>query len=108
MHKFTYIFVFTLVLCFAAKLGAQTTEAVSFGPLHKALGLPLDFNLGGTHRIRYELLDSQFRAGRNGGDQILNLRTTLMATIGRAPTWSNSNCKAYAAVSTVVRGSTTI
>jgi len=86
MHKFTYIFVFTLVLCFAAKLGAQTTEAVSFGPLHKALGLPLDFNLGGTHRIRYELLDSQFRAGRNGGDQILNLRTTLMATIGRGNT----------------------
>ncbi len=33
--------------------------------------------LSGSHRTRFETLDGQFRAGRNGGDQVLVFRTTL-------------------------------
>ncbi len=86
MYNIAYIFAFSLILFFATKLSAETAEAVAFGPLHNALGLPLGLNLGGTHRVRYETLDSQFRAGRNGGDQILVLRTTLKATLYRGDT----------------------
>jgi len=43
----------------------------------ESLGLPEWIDVSGSHRIRYETLDGQFRAGRTGGDQMLALRTTL-------------------------------
>lgn len=36
--------------------------------------------LSGSHRIRFEQLDNQFRPGLNGSDQALQLRTLLQAT----------------------------
>jgi len=45
--------------------------------LSDALQTPDWLSLGGSHRTRFETLDGQFRAGRNGGDQVLVFRTTL-------------------------------
>ena len=53
--------------------------------LHEALNSPAWLSLSGTHRTRYETLDSQFRAGRNGGDQILVMRTTVMGALHHGP-----------------------
>ncbi|MFT4562258.1 MAG: hypothetical protein ACI9BW_002002 [Gammaproteobacteria bacterium] len=53
--------------------------------LQEGLNAPAWLSLSGTHRTRYETLDSQFRAGRNGGDQILVMRTTVMAELYHGP-----------------------
>jgi len=53
--------------------------------LERALALPDWLHLSGIQRTRYETLDSQFRATRNGSDQILVMRSTLMAAIRRGP-----------------------
>ncbi|HJP51745.1 MAG TPA: alginate export family protein [Pseudomonadales bacterium] len=53
--------------------------------LNRAMGTPDWLILEGTHRTRYESLDSQFRLGRTGSDQVLVLRTTMKATLGRGP-----------------------
>jgi len=49
--------------------------------LSKAFNLPNWLELNGHHRFRYETLDGQFRAARNGGDQIVAFRTALKAKI---------------------------
>lgn len=53
--------------------------------LQSALALPTWLSLSGTYRTRYETLDSQFRAGGDGGDQALLLRTTLKAGVHHGP-----------------------
>jgi hypothetical protein len=53
--------------------------------VQNALALPSWLSLSGSYRTRYETLDSQFRAGRDGGDQILLLRTTLKAAVRHGP-----------------------
>ncbi|HEX9647505.1 MAG TPA: hypothetical protein VGB88_08410, partial [Alphaproteobacteria bacterium] len=49
--------------------------------LAEAAGLPDWLSVTGTHRIRYETLDGQFRAGGKGGDQVLALRTTVLGEL---------------------------
>ncbi len=49
--------------------------------LGQALALPPWLSVTGSHRTRFETLDSQFRAGGNGGDQILVMRTTMKAEV---------------------------
>lgn len=53
--------------------------AADDGPwrLADAIKAPDWLSLSGSQRTRFETLDGQFRAGRNGGDQVLVFRTTL-------------------------------
>ncbi len=70
----------TLSLAVCANNHTIAPALAEDGPwrLSEAIGLPDWLSLGGTHRTRFETLDGQFRAGRNGGDQVLVLRTTLL------------------------------
>ena len=53
--------------------------------LTDALGLPDWLQIVGESRIRFETLDGQFRAGGSGGDQMLALRTLVLAELERGP-----------------------
>ena len=52
--------------------------------LNQALGSPEWLSLSGVHRTRFETLDEQYRAGRNGGDQGLFFRTLIRGEIALA------------------------
>ena len=69
-----------MLAAMVAPLGAMA-EVSEPWRLRQALAQWL--NLSGTHRTRYETLDSQFRAGRNGSDQVLVVRTSVMAEFHR-------------------------
>lgn len=77
---------FRIIAVLISILVTQSVVAESI-PWHvqNALALPSWLSLSGSYRTRYESLDSQFRAGRDGGDQILLLRTTLKAAIHHGP-----------------------
>ncbi len=47
--------------------------------------LPDGLSLAVQHRIRYETLNSQFRSGSTGSDQVLSLRTLAQATVRLHP-----------------------
>jgi len=68
-------------------LGAVSGLAAEPTPwrLRSALDLPDWADLGVEHRIRYESLGNQFRAGRPGSDQALALRTSLLGQIRTEP-----------------------
>jgi hypothetical protein len=59
-----------LAACAAPALAAQA------GPLHEALGAPAALKLSGSHRLRYEALDGQFRPSGQSEDTV-SLRTIL-------------------------------
>lgn len=49
--------------------------------LEKALNLPQWLSVSGSHRMRFENLHNQFRAGRDGGDQVFLFRTLVLAEL---------------------------
>lgn len=57
----------------ASPVGAQTKPAKD------------GFSLSGTTRLRYEAIDGQARAGFNASDDLINLRTTLLAEYRAGP-----------------------
>jgi hypothetical protein len=65
----------------------RAAEVKANGPwrLSEAASLPDWLDLSGTQRTRYETLDGQFRVGRQGGDQMLALRTTLRLEMKTGP-----------------------
>ncbi len=54
-------------------------EKFKLPTLDSALDPPDWLHLEGENRVRYESLDGQFRAGRNGSDQLLAIRTLIRA-----------------------------
>ena len=68
-------------------LGSSAGFAADPAPwrLRSALDLPDWAEVGVEHRLRYESLGNQFRAGRPGGDQALALRTSLLGQIRTEP-----------------------
>ena len=62
-------------------LSIGTVAAEAPRQLNSALELPAWLSISGQHRTRYETVDEQFRAGRNGDDQILVFRTNILTEI---------------------------
>ena len=71
----------TSALAFAIAItGSACAQDISSGPLlHDALGGPDDLVLAGSVRARYETLGGQARAGFGASDELISLRTTLLA-----------------------------
>ena len=58
---------------------AGASQAEEPWQLATAVGAPDWLKLSGETRVRYETLDGQFRAGREGSDQLLLFRSLLLA-----------------------------
>jgi hypothetical protein len=71
----------TLICCFCLLISFSAQADNSSWRLNKVLELPGWLSLSGTHRMRFENLDGQFRAGRDGGDQVFVFRTLLLAEV---------------------------
>lgn len=71
--------------CTSMALGLMSVSAVAAdeGPwrIDSVLNLPAWLSISGQHRTRFETVDEQFRAGRNGDDQILVFRTNVLTEI---------------------------
>ena len=79
MARLTRVFAFGLAAFVTAlwTAGGCAVAGDDPWPLAAAFGTPDWLSLSGSHRTRFETLDGRFRAGRNGGDQVLVFRTTL-------------------------------
>ena len=53
--------------------------------VNEAAGFPDWLSVSGTQRTRFENLDGRFRRGRTGGDQMLALRTIVLAELQTEP-----------------------
>ncbi|MDA0824474.1 MAG: alginate export family protein [Proteobacteria bacterium] len=84
MHIKTYLRLLSLVSGLVLMVPCYAAEPTPLR-LREAVNAPAWLNLSGTHRTRYETLDSQFRAGLNGGDQQLVMRTTVMGALHQGP-----------------------
>ncbi len=86
LTKFIEYFSFNINYVVALILGLLSSSVIAQTDqqpwqINSALSLPNWLSIKLDHRIRYETLDEQFRAGRNGDDQILVNRTNLLTEI---------------------------
>ncbi len=85
MQLNTYIIRTCIALVLVAAAPVTRAHASEPWRLQPALGVPQWLSLSGTYRTRYETLNSQFRVGRDGSDQILVTRTTVLIAIHQGP-----------------------
>ena len=85
MKMFAYFICIGLTLPLALNAAGTSSQEAAPWRLQNALVLPSWFSLSGDFRARYETLDSQFRAGINGSDQIFVLRTSLYGALRQGP-----------------------
>ena len=76
-----------LLLTASLGLGSYVHADSTRWSINSSLNLPEWLSIAGSHRIRYETLDEQFRAGGNGDDRILVFRTNILALV----TWEQWN-----------------
>jgi hypothetical protein len=78
---------FSTLFLAIALAGAAAPALAQDGPwtVQNALGDPDRLTLSGSFRARYESLGNQYRPGFTGGDQLVSLRTTLLAEVDLSP-----------------------
>jgi len=77
-----------LALCLGNSLILLTTDGADTNQpwrLNRGANLPEWLEIGGECRLRYEVLDSQFRVGQVGGDQAMALRTLILTQLKAQP-----------------------
>lgn len=82
-----WVFAFAcgLVILAAPATAGELAAAKPGWRLHDALGLPDWLSLSVEHRVRYESVDNQFRAGGKGGDQDVAIRTLALVEASYKP-----------------------
>lgn len=85
-NRFLCLLILTCLTCLLLSLSSPVVLQAADNTskpwrVSNALGLPAWFQLSGHHRLRYETLDGQFRANRQGNEHILVLRTSLQAAL---------------------------
>ena len=74
-----------LIACASLLIPAHAQTDPAPFRLSQALETPDWLTLSGETRVRYESLDGQFRAGREGSDQLLLFRSLLLAEADTGP-----------------------
>ena len=73
------------ILLATAATAPATAAEHPVGALQRAIGNPAGLRLSGSVRMRTEFIDNQVRPGFNANEDLLALRTNLLAEVGDGP-----------------------